>query len=166
MEDECKKACKLCGDASASAPRPEAVIGPATVVLTKNLLELEKKLKPADQASADPDSLKVWTASCQLAALPTGLMLCCPKRVATFMQASKEPPIIPENVVKTATAVEAHLKEAAQSPITVAQSPMKAVPSPIAVAQSPVAVVQVPDVVRPDSHAQFLDQISNPECLF
>ena len=82
MEDECKKACKLCGDASASAPRPEAVIGPATVVLTKNLLELEKKLKPADQASADPDSLKVWTASCQLAALPTGLMLCSPKRVA------------------------------------------------------------------------------------
>ena len=86
--------------------------------------------------------------------------------LSTFMQASKEPPIIPENVVKTETAVEANLKEAAQSPITVAQSPMKAVRSPIAVAQSPVAVVQVPDVVRPDSYVQFLAQISKPNVCF
>ena len=83
------------------------------------------------------------------------------------MQASKEPPIIPENVVKTETAVEAHLKEAALSPITVSQSPIKAVPSPIAVvAQSPIAVVQVPDVVRPDSRVQFLAQISEPNACF
>ena len=78
MEDECKKACKLCGDSSASAPRPEAVIGPATVELTKNLLELAKKLKPAGQASADPDSLKVRTASCHPAALHTGSILSSP----------------------------------------------------------------------------------------
>ena len=60
MESTCRKACKLCGADSIDGAGGK--IGPATAELTKDLLDLEKKLKgsvvPSVVLQADPDSVK------------------------------------------------------------------------------------------------------------
>jgi hypothetical protein len=61
MEETCRKSCKKCSTASQQQQAPEQVVGAAAIECMKNLVEMERKLKPS--AASDPDS-KVKAHAC------------------------------------------------------------------------------------------------------